>query len=203
LLLLLAIVLLPHHSDSPTPGDDLVRNTVRLALFWYALAAALMLLEPSSPSAGRHRLARWCWTLACLTYLVHVGLAFHYFHHWSHAQAFDHVQQVSGVGAGIFVSYLFTIVWCADVAFWWLWPERRALCPRWLGWSLHLFMVFVIVNATVVFETGPIRWAGLTVLCALAAAFGAQRGAAYWRLARRPDTLTRSGPAPQNESRTQ
>ena len=41
--------------------------------------------------------------------------------------------------------------------------------PRWIGWALHAFMAFILFNGTVVFESGIVRWAGLTVSAILAA----------------------------------
>jgi hypothetical protein len=105
-------------------------------------------------------LARWCWTFAWATYLVHLAMAFHHYHHWSHADAVEHTEIVSGFGKGIYVSHLFTLAWTADALSWWLQPARRALRPSWIDWLLHGFMAFMIFNATVIYEAGPIRWAG-------------------------------------------
>jgi hypothetical protein len=168
-----AAVLVPlHATGSATLADDLTRATIRLALAYYAAAATLMLLLPSPAwraLTGRGRLARWCWTLAWASYLVHLFVAFHYYHHWSHADAVAHTRQVSGWGEGIYVSHLFTLVWTLDVAGWWLWPERYAGRTPWIDRALHGFMVFIIFNATVVYERGPIRWAGLLLFMGLAA----------------------------------
>jgi hypothetical protein len=155
---------------SADPGDDLTRNAVRVALLYYALAAGLMLLlRPDEWRAQRGRVARWCWTLAWVSYLVHLAMAFHHYHHGSHAEAVAHVQQRSGFGPGIFLSHLFTLVWTLDVAWWWLWPARYARRPRWVDACLHGFMAFITFNATVVYETGLIRWAGLAMFAGLAA----------------------------------
>jgi hypothetical protein len=169
-VLLAAILLAPSLGLSGDVGDDLTRNTVRLALLFYAPAIALMLcLRPDEWAAsGRGQFARCCWSLACLAYLIHVGIAFHYFHHWSHAEAVAHVEARSGFGQGIFVSYLFTLLWALDVLWWWASPARYATRPAWIDRSLHAFMLFVTFNATVVYETGPIRWAGLVMFAALA-----------------------------------
>jgi hypothetical protein len=172
LILLAALVGLPPLTRSPSLGDDLTRNTVRLALLYYAAAVSLMLwLGPDEWAAhsGRGRLARWLWTLAWAAYVVHVGMAFHHVHSWSHAAAVEHTRQVSGVGEGIYVSHLFTLVWTADVLAWWLWPLGRATRPAWVGGALHGFMAFVVFNATVVFEDGWIRWAGAAMFAGLGA----------------------------------
>jgi hypothetical protein len=152
---LAAVLAAPTWLDSAHAGDDLTRHTVRLALVYYA--AALILMMYSGPL---DRLARWCWTLAWATYLVHLAMAFHHYHHWSHGDAVRHTREVSGLGEGIWVSYAFTLAWSLDVAAWWLAPLRRARRSPWVDRLLQGFMLFVVFNATVVYETGLIRWAG-------------------------------------------
>jgi hypothetical protein len=142
-------------------GDFLVRNSARLALLWWAGAVVLLIRRDS--------LARLTWTLACIAFVLHVGIAFQEAHHWSFAAAYRHVEEVSGFGEGIFVSYAFTLIWLADAAWWWIDRRGYESRPRWIGWTVHGFMVFVIVNATVVFESGATRWVGATVLLFLAA----------------------------------
>jgi hypothetical protein len=170
--LLAGVLALPSLTSSPTPGDDLTRNTVRLALGYYAAAVGLMLvLRPAEWAvlSGRVRLARACWTLAWAAYLVHLGMAFHHYHGWSHADAVAHTRQVSGVGEGIYVSHLFTVLWTADVVWWWLRPAGYARRPPWVGRALHGFMLFMVFCATVVYEAGPVRWAGVLLFACLAA----------------------------------
>jgi hypothetical protein len=168
-LLLAGVLAWPKIGASSDPGDDFIRNTIRLSLAYYAAAAGLMLLLRPAEWYGRGRgaLARWCWSLAWLTYVVHVAMAFHFYHGWSHADAIRHTREVSGFGEGIYVSHLFTILWTLDVAWWWLWPDNYASRPLWLGRTLHSFMAFVIFNGTVVYESGPIRWAGAAMFAAL------------------------------------
>jgi hypothetical protein len=170
-LLLLAVSLVgPPSADAEALGDFRIRATIRVALLFYALAAALMLRlrRPEWAATGRGQLARWCWTLAWVAYLVHLAMAFHHYHHWSHADAVKHTRDVSGVGEGIYVSHLFTLLWTLDVAFWWLSPGSYAARPAWLDVALHSFMAFVIFNGTVVYESGMIRWAGLGMFTVLA-----------------------------------
>jgi hypothetical protein len=172
LVLLAALVAQPVLTDSTTLGSDLIRNTIRQALLYYAPAAALLLL--SRPAdwqsfSPRIRLARCCWSLSCLAYLIHVALAFHYFHRWSHDHAMAHTQEVAGWAEGIFVSHFFTFIWTADALSWWLWPRWYALRSAWIDRALHCFMAFVIFNGSVVFEGGLVRWAGLVMFIGLAA----------------------------------
>jgi len=165
-LFLAGILVAPDFVPLSDRGDFLIRNTVRLALVYWAIAVALMIRSLSST-------ARLAWTLGCVAYLVHVAVAFEYAHHWSHREAFRHVETVSGYGEGIFVSYLFTLVWAADVLWWWVNAEGYRQRPRWVAWAVHGFMVFVIVNATVVFESGLTRWVSAAVLLALLVCLGA------------------------------
>ncbi len=162
-ILLTATIAAPFLTHSPTLGDDLTRHTVRLALLYYAVAVALMLrLRPDDwlASTGRGRFARWCWSLGWAAYVVHLDMAFHFYHGWSHGNAVEHVEQVSGFGPGIIVSHAYTFVWTLDVCWWWLRPDGYARRPAWVGWLLHGFMAFIIFCATVVYEQGFIRWAG-------------------------------------------
>jgi hypothetical protein len=166
-----AALVLPAWTGSPKVEDDLARNTVRPALLYYALAASLMLLLHASDwdtSTPRGRLARCLWTLAWAAYLVHVAVALAVYHHGSHAEAVEHTRRRSGFGEGIYVSHLFTLLWSADVLAWWMWPSAYARRPAWVGRLLHGFLFFIVFNATVVFETGLIRWAGVALTAGLA-----------------------------------
>jgi hypothetical protein len=172
LLLLTGIFGEAYLFPSPSLGDHLTRNTIRLALLYYAMAvSAMIFLRPDDWTARSlgGRITRWLWTLAWLSYLIHVAMAFHHIHHWSHEDAFKHTRDVSGLGEGIYFSHLFTLAWTADVLFWWLKPAGYAVRPPWIGRLLHGFMLFMIFNATVVFEAGWIRWAGVVLFAELAA----------------------------------
>jgi hypothetical protein len=152
-------------------GDALTRNTIRLALAWYAVAVACMFTMTSDDwrsTTATGRQVRWCWTWAVVCFLVHVGMAFQFYHHWSHAAAFERTRQVSGFGEGIYVSYAFTGLWTADAAWWWLWPLGYARRPAWIHRGWHIFMAFVVFNGMVVFEVGWIRWAGVIMFTVLA-----------------------------------
>ncbi len=167
---LCAFAVAPYFLDADRWGDDLVRFSVRLALFYYGIAACLMLTLRSKewfPLARRGQVARGFWTAAYMAYLIHLAMAFHYYHHWSHADAVDHTREVSGIGEGMYVSHLFTLLWGADVVFWLASPNGYAHRRPWIGWVLHAFMVFIIFNGTVVYETGFIRWAGVMLLAIL------------------------------------
>jgi hypothetical protein len=96
-------------------------------------------------------------------------MAAHHYAGWSHARAVERVERTTHFGPGIYVSHLFTLLWTLDVLYWWLCPQGYARRPAWVGALLHGFMAFIIFCATVVYETGPIRWAGLALLAGLGA----------------------------------
>ena len=150
-------------------GVALTKWTIWVALLGYAAGAAGLLVARREPRWSS--LARLAWTLGCLSYLGHVYSAFQFYHHWSHASAFEETARQTRetvgweVGEGLFVSYFFTLDWMSDVLGWWLagaqYYHRR---PRALTIALHVFFFFVVFNATVVFESGAARGLGL-VLC--------------------------------------
>lgn len=159
----------------PVDGETLTRWTVRIALVGYFVAVGL-LLHRTTPAKREHadHFARIAYTLGCAAFLVHVTCAFHFHHAWSHARAYDdtarQTRELLGVdaGAGIWFNYLFTVMWLADViAMWTRGVSRYRQRSRWLHVFVHGFFVFIIFNATVVFETGFARWLGVVGLAVL------------------------------------
>ncbi len=169
-VLLGMVFLAPRFFSSVDVGELLTRNTVRVALLYY-LAAVLLMLRLDRLGwrtiTPLGKAARLCWTLGLLAYAIHLAMAMHYYHGWSHAEAMNHVDEVSGFGPGIFLSHLFTLLWTADAAWWWLAPDSYAVRSSWFGRVLHGYMAFIIFNGTVVYETGIIRWAGLLMFVLL------------------------------------
>jgi hypothetical protein len=166
LALMTAVLAIPYLTNSPTLAEDVTRASVRPALLYYAIALTLLLRLKSddwTTTTPVGRLARCCWTLAWAAYVIHVAIALGFFHHGSHADAIQHTEERSGFGEGIYVSHLFTLVWTCDVAWWWLRPGAYAVRPHWIGLALHGYLAFVVFNATVVFEEGAVRWAGVAL----------------------------------------
>ncbi len=161
-------------------GEVLTLWTIRVALACCLVSWLLQLLTPRSVRGMS--LARAVWLIGCICYLAHVAFAFHFHHDWSHDLAYLHTaQQTQAVvgwnwGGGLFINYFFTLVWSTDVI--WQRLAPRAYCARSNGFELaiHGFFLFMIVNGTIVFGTGSIRWCGAAGLVALLAA---------WRVSRR------------------
>ena len=151
-------------------GDHLIRWTIRCALLVYFMAAVLEFRRPA------WRGLRPLFTVSFLLYVTHVIAAFHFDHGWSHAAALEHTagetERVLGFhsGLGLYVNYLFTTAWLGDIAWRWASPAKRT---RSLYPLFHGAFLFIVFNASVVFESGLVRWLG---------AFGCFAViVAYWR----------------------
>jgi hypothetical protein len=153
--------------------------TIRLALACYVawLARALMFGNSRQTAASR-----WLWTAGCGLFVVHVLCAFHFHHGWSHAAAWEktahETKELLGVefGNGIYFSYLYLAVWVLDVAG--LWRGHLALVRAEPGKAVrygttplrlvvHAYLFFIAFNGAIVFESGPVRWAGIVACLAL------------------------------------
>jgi hypothetical protein len=178
LALLAAALLCPHlipSADASMAGDMVTRRTVDLALALWGLTLWGMLgLSPHDWAAETRdgKTVRRLWTLAWVTFMVHVAAAMHYFHHWSHASAIEYTRAESGFGEGIYLSHLFYVWWGLDVAWWQGSPASYARRPAWQGRLLHGYMLFLAFQALVVYETGFIRWGALAGFVALAVWWG-------------------------------
>jgi hypothetical protein len=158
-------------------GEQLTRWTVRLALLLYAATLTLRYFRPPRP-----RLGRGLWTAGCLLFVAHVAAAFHSFHHWSHDEAYrETARQTADLvgmssGWGLYLNYLFTLVWIADTAWWWgRGVNAHHQRPRWISATLDAFMAFMAFNGAVVFGHGATRWVGAAVtLLLVVVAIGAR-----------------------------
>lgn len=163
-------------------GELFVKVTVWLALIAYVpvLASALI-----GRRAGRWQAAaRLLSTIGLLAFWAHVVAAFGVYYAWSHGIALRETARATEAvtgrasGTGLWLNYLFTIAWTVDVVWWWRvgLPRYRAR-SRWLAAAWHGFFLFMAINATVVFEEGPVRW--------IAAAFAVLLGFLALAVARR------------------
>lgn len=158
-------------------GADLTRWTI-----WIATAAYfgrwICDFRPSAISIGRRsQTARLCWTVACAFLWIHVACAFHFHHHWSHADAVAHgaeqTRKVVGFafGEGIWTNYLTMSLWLTDVAWWWLAPAAFSRRPKWIEIGWQSYLAFIGFNATVVFASGIIRWGTVAAFAIIAVCF--------------------------------
>ena len=111
-----------------------------------------------------------------------MAYAFAFYHDWSHRAAYEQTARETaetvGIdwGGGIYFNYALLLLWAADVAWWWAAPRSFQSRPRALAVGFPLFVAFMAFNAAVVFETGPIRYAGLAASALLALAALRRRG---------------------------
>ena len=128
-----------------------------------------------SGRSGR-ALSRLAWTGGCALFLLHVTFAFEFHHAWSHTFALAatarRTEQIIGVrwGGGLYLNYLFMVLWMADVCWWWLSLERYEARDRVIEGCLQCFFALMWFNATVVFGRGVARWLGLSEFLVLSAA---------------------------------
>jgi hypothetical protein len=143
--------------------------TVRIALVLYVAALFSWLL-------GGRRWApttRLLWSSGLLFYLAHVAAAFHFVHGWSHerasAETARQTRELFGVdsGLGLWLNYAFTIVWIADVLWWWFDEDGYLVRRPWIDVATQAFMAFMFLNGAVVFGHGLARWLGLAATVAL------------------------------------
>lgn len=143
----------------------ITRWTIRIALGLciFAIASSFGNRKPHE----ENRSAKWCWTLGLLFYLGHLISAFQFSYDWSHEKAYQdtalQTQEVIGWywGGGLYVNYIFTIVWILVVVWWWTQSESRRSKHLWIDYSFFWFFAIIAINATIVFEQGIIRWFGL------------------------------------------
>lgn len=153
-----------------TAVDLLLRATAWLSLVAWVASEWLRLPGP----ALRNEQARQAFTLGAIALLLHTGLALHWRHAWSQADAMHEIArqsaEVTGIafGGGLFVNYAFLAFWLAEASWWWLAPSAfraRSARARWASRTVYLFM---FVNGTIVFGQGPVRVFGalaILVVC--------------------------------------
>jgi hypothetical protein len=152
-------------------GELLVTWSARVVVAFYLLRLAtdVLIADPTR----RDRWGRWAWTAGCLVYLVHVAFAFQFLHHWSHAAAVEHAARrtldVVGFefGGGIYVNYVFTLLWVADVGLWWRRSRAGTPVSPIYYWAIQAIFGFMMLNATVVFGPAFWKWVAVAALVAI------------------------------------
>ena len=164
-----------------------VGEAVLYASIWASIVAwtAAECLRLSRADAARMNTARVLWAAGAALAAVHVALAFHLRHAWSHASAVAETarqtEQLVGFrfGGGVWINYAFLAAWTADALWWELSPASFARRPPALDAAVRLFLLFIVVNGAIVFAHGPVRVLGASSLAALAVAWHA--GRAEWK----------------------
>jgi hypothetical protein len=145
-------------------GQLLIKITIRAALALYVVVVAR---EITYRDRRTDEIARCCWATACVSFLIHVGCAFYFYHSMSHLAAFRstalRTREMLGFefGYGVYFSYLFALIWAVDAGWWLLKPVSYVERSRWLHAGVHLYLFFIAFNGAVIFEGGVTRWAGI------------------------------------------
>lgn len=151
-------------------GELMTRLPVWVTLTAYFAGAVLITLSRRKPQLERP--ARWVWTIAVISLLIHVGCAYHFYHGWSQESAYQETARqtalVTGLqwGGGLYINYFLIGFWIIDVGLWWRGLEQYRRRSATLSVIWQAFLIFVIFNATVVFKTGALRFIGL-ILCGI------------------------------------
>lgn len=156
----------PMHAD-----EFLTRGAAWVALSLYSASE----FARSLPRGKTMEIAaRGLSTLGCATLLAHIICAFQFYHAWSHTAAYaDTARQTAALvgwdwGGGLYVNYLFALVWLGEVAWSWCSPRDYNERPKWVTRLVRGFFLFMIVNGAVIFAQGPMRWLGVCLCWLLA-----------------------------------
>jgi hypothetical protein len=110
------------------------------------------------------------WFSGALLALAHSVGAMITFHHGNQLAAFEstakQTEQLLGFrfGAGLYVNYLFVIVWLADAAIRLLLPKHYPDFPNWYRYGVTGFLVFIAINGAIVFQASWTRYVGIGCL---------------------------------------
>ena len=142
---------------------------VEIAVF-YTIAAAVLCWAVAEALESRA-----FWTGGALLTLVHSVTAFVWFYGGSHDTArIETTRQTAALtgiafSGGIYLNYLFVLVWLGDAAWWWVAPASYRARPHALALTIRGFIFFIILNGTVIFADGWARVVGLVALIVAAA----------------------------------
>jgi hypothetical protein len=153
-------------------------NTALYATIWAALVLFVLAQHGRRHlAAGRpSRWAAWADAIGLSFCVIHIAIAMGAVHGWSHAAAAAstaaQTDAIYGLrwGGGMYVNYLFVLVWTVDASVAHARPRRWSTSPA-ARWSIRIFYAIVIANAAVVFARASMRVAGLVLLVMLVLAW--------------------------------
>jgi hypothetical protein len=165
-----------------------------VALFttiWAAVALFVAGEVAKTPVPGRLREGAWkAWALGLALCAIHMALAMSVRYAWHHEAAVrETAAQAAAVfgvtwQGGLYVNYLFLIVWGWDTAWWARSPASYAARPSWQTRTLRTFYFVILFNATVVFASVRGRVAGIALMAILLAVWAATPAGSEPRLLR-------------------
>jgi hypothetical protein len=144
---------------------SLVRTTIVLSTALWAIVEIHKLLRPNVVEPQRQ-----LWTVAVLLALVHAVAAFGAVYGWSHQTALLATARQTALqtglawGGGLYVNYLFLIVWATDAAWWWVSPASYLARDARLERARLAWFTFMFVNGAIVFAGGIARVVGIVAV---------------------------------------
>lgn len=121
-------------------------------------------------------IVRSVWLMGALAALAHSVGALWAFHQGSHEAAFEstakQTEELLGVavGIGLYVNYLFVLVWFVDAGLRFFRSDWYKCIPYWYRIAVYGFLAFIAINGVIVFKSGAVRWIGvlaIAILCML------------------------------------
>ena len=143
------------------------------SLWLIRMALLLMVVVFSIELRGGNRTDRMTaslWLAGAVLALGHGIGTVATFHHGSQTLAFEstaqRTEQLLGIrfGAGLFVNYVFLIVWLVDALMAILLPVRYRRLQRLYVYATDGFLLFIAINGAIVFQTGWSRSIGVISL---------------------------------------
>ena len=148
--------------------DAFLYGTIWASVVAWAGAEVLQRVSPEEPGA-----ARMLWTGGAVLLAIHVAMAFHGRHGWSHEAAYAATAVQSeaftglAAGWGLYLNYALVVLWLADALWWWAAPAAYARRSRTVARAIFAFFLFMMVNGAVVFAMSRMRWLGVACVAAV------------------------------------
>jgi hypothetical protein len=149
--------------------EAVVRGTALLAVILFALGWPW----PSS-TLSQNRSERIAWLAGWAVCCIHIFIAFHWAHGWSHDRAVEATAKQTAdlvgfsFGGGVWINYAFSALWGMDAAWRILFPSRYWMRSALVHWTILASLAFIVFNATIAFGGWPGRTAGILATLVIA-----------------------------------
>jgi hypothetical protein len=151
-------------------------NGQRVSLWCIRCSILFLVVAFGRQLTGRpktERLNATIWLIGALFAAAHSLGSLATFHHFSQAEAFESTAQQTQdllgfrFGAGLYVNYVFVVVWLFDALFRMFQRDRYQQLPTWYHYSVEGFLAFIAINGTIVFKSGWLRWTAIACIAVL------------------------------------
>lgn len=139
--------------------DLLIYVPVWLALFGWFIGSVARTCE-AHEAGRRNSVYGFAWLFGSVMIALHILASYGIAHGWSHNAAIEATakesEQVTGIraGWGVYTNFVFAAVWLGYSTALIVWGRRWPGIDRAVFW----FTAAIVLSATVVFETGAVRW---------------------------------------------